>query len=80
VSGAENIRLEGKDWFRENEAAEYCGVSPAQFREGARGAGISARRFLGRKLYSRADLYAAIAASPELHRLHTSADDLADRL
>lgn len=65
MSDAAKIRLEGKDWFREVEAAEYCGVSPAQFREGARDAGISARRFLGRKLYSRADLFAAIAASPE---------------
>lgn len=62
---AEKIRLEGKDWFREDEAAEYCGVALSTFREGVRELGIPARRAFGRKLYSRADLYAAIAACPE---------------
>lgn len=65
MSAAENIRLEGKDWFTEAEAAAYCGVSLAQFREGWKALGIPAKRFLGRKLYSRANLYAAIDASPE---------------
>lgn len=59
------IRLEGKDWFREDEAAEYCGVAKSTFREGVRALGVRPRRAFGRKLYSRADLYAALAACPE---------------
>ena len=27
MGAAEQIRLEGKDWFTEAEAAEYCGVA-----------------------------------------------------
>jgi len=65
VSAVEKIRLEGKDWFTEAEAAEYCGVALSTFREGYRTLGIAPRRAFGRKLYSRADLYAAIAACPE---------------
>ena len=65
MSAAEKIRLEGKDWFREPEAAEYCGVALSTFREGIRTLGVTPRRAFGRKLYSRADLYAAIAACPE---------------
>src|SRR5690606_35425274 len=62
---AAKIRLEGKDWFTEAEAAEYCGVALSTFREGYRGLGITPRRAFGRKLYSRADLYSALAACPE---------------
>lgn len=65
MSAAEKVRLEGKDWFREAEAAEYCGVALSTFREGIRALGVTPRRAFGRKLYSRADLYAAIATCPE---------------
>lgn len=58
------LHLEGKDWFTEAEAAEYCGVALSTFREGYRTLGIVPRRFLGKKLYSRADLFAAIDRSP----------------
>jgi hypothetical protein len=62
---AEKIRLEGKDWFTEDEAAVYCGVALSTFREGYRALGIVPKRVFGRKLYSRSDLYQAIASSPE---------------
>jgi len=65
MGAAEQIRLEGKDWFTEIEAAEYCGVSLSNFREGYAKLGISPKRAFGRKLYARADLYSAIAACPE---------------
>jgi hypothetical protein len=65
VSAAEKIRLEGKDWFTEDEAAVYCGVALSTFREGYRALGIIPKRVFGRKLYSRSDLYQAIASSPE---------------
>ena len=61
------LRLEGKDWFREAEAAEYCGVSLTSFRESYAKLGISPKRAFGRKLYARADLYSAIAACPDWH-------------
>ena len=65
MSAAEKIRLEGKDWFTELEAAAYCGLSLSQFRSEYRQHNIHPRRFGGKKLYSRSDLYAAIAAAPE---------------
>src|SRR5688572_5364983 len=58
------IHLEGKDWFTEAEAAEYCGVALSTFREGYRSVGIVPRRFFGKKLYSRADLFQAIDSAP----------------
>ncbi len=61
---ARTLHLEGKDWFTESEAAEYCGVALSTFREGYRSLGIVPRRFMGKKLYSRADLFAAIDKSP----------------
>lgn len=62
---AEAVQLAGKDWFTEAEAAEYCGLSLRHFRDSYRDFGISPRRFAGRKLYSRADLFQAIAQAPE---------------
>ena len=53
--------LRGKDWLTEAEAAHYCGVCLTQFAK----AKFPARRFLGKKLYSRALLDESIAASPE---------------
>jgi len=65
MTAAEKIHLSGKDWFTEQEAATYCGLSLSQFRSEYRHHNIHPRRFGGKKLYSRADLYAAIAAAPE---------------
>ena len=65
MSAAERLILEGKDWFREPEAAEYCGLSVDKFREWYKEVNITPRRVGGRKLYSRADLYRAIDSSPE---------------
>lgn len=66
---ADRLLLEGKDWFREPEAAEYCGLALSEFRSWYAANGIAPRRVgsgkRGRKLYSRADLYAAIDRSPE---------------
>ena len=62
---AKTIRLEGKDWFTEIEAAAYCGVSESQFRSGYRALGLTPKRVMGKKLYSRAALYAAIDRCPE---------------
>lgn len=61
------LNLSGKDWFMEIEAAHYCGVSDRQFREHALAYGLKPRRFMGKKLYARADLFRAIDASPTWH-------------
>lgn len=62
------LRLEGKDWFTEPEAAAYCGVCVSTLREGYRALGIQPRRFLGKKLYSRLELNDAIRNSPAWDR------------
>lgn len=54
--------LRGKDWLTETEAAHYCGVSLRQFQDHARR--FRVRRFMGKKLYSRAELFDAILQSP----------------
>src|SRR5688572_16516929 len=68
MSAAE-LLLAGKDYFREPEAAEYCGLSVDEFRQWYPAAGITPRRVgagkRGRKLYSRTDLATAIERSPE---------------
>lgn len=61
------INLEGKDWFTAPEAAHYCGVSESQFRRRAAEHGLIARRFMGKQLFARADLYNAISQSPTWH-------------
>lgn len=60
MSAAEKIDLSGKDWFTESEAAHYCGLSLSQFRDHYAEYGIVPRRFAGKKLYARADLYLVI--------------------
>jgi len=58
--------LRGKDYFTEAEAAHYCGVSLRQFQDHSRQ--FRARRHLGKKLYSRAELADSIErADPWLH-------------
>jgi len=65
MSEQAKILLAGKDWFTEIEAAAYCGVSESQFRSGYRALGLIPKRVMGKKLYSRAALYAAIDRCPE---------------
>lgn len=62
------FNLSGKDWFTEPEAALYCGVSPSHFREHYADLGISPRRFMGKKLFSRTELSRIIEMSDPWHR------------
>lgn len=57
---AEDLNLSGKDWLTVNESEQYCGASVSQFREHALAYGLTPRRFMGKQLYERAELYAAI--------------------
>ena len=50
--------LRGKDWLSEAQAAHYCGVSLTQFRRNH--AQFKVRRFMGKRIYSRAELFDAI--------------------
>ncbi|MHA6204356.1 hypothetical protein ACXU4B_08040 [Dyella soli] len=63
-----SIKLEGKDWLTEPEAACYCGVSLRKFQTDAPHLPIRPRRFMGKKLYEKAALYAAISNSPFWHQ------------
>lgn len=58
------LNLSGKDWFTVEEAAHYCGVSDTQFRKHALDYGLQPRRFMGKQLYEKAALYAAISSAP----------------
>lgn len=60
MGAAEDLNLAGKDWLTVEESAHYCGVSVSQFREHALAYGLTPRRFMGKQLYERAELYAAI--------------------
>jgi hypothetical protein len=60
MGAAEKLDLSGKDWFTELEAAHYCGLSLRQFRDHYAQYGIVPKRFAGKKLYARADLYQVI--------------------
>lgn len=61
------FNLAGKDWFTEEEAAYYCGVSVRQFQGHYEELGIRPRRFMGRKLYSREELSTVISRSNPWH-------------
>jgi hypothetical protein len=65
VSIFTDFDLRGKDWLTEAEAAHYCGVSLRQFQDHARR--FRARRFMGKKLYSKAELFDAINQAPLWH-------------
>lgn len=54
------LNLLGKDYFDEGEAAHYACVSLAQFRNKAAEYGITAVRFMGKKVYRRTDIQRAI--------------------
>lgn len=65
MAAVDPLILAGKDYFREVEAAEYCGLSLSQFREWYPENGVRPRRVGGRKLYPRLELMQAIERSPE---------------
>lgn len=63
MSAAEDLRLDGKDWLTEPEAAFYCGVSLRKFQMDVPLLGITPRRFMGKKLYSKNELFDLIEKS-----------------
>lgn len=63
MGAAEDLHLEGKDWLTEPEAAFYCGVSLRKFQMDVPELGIAARRFMGKKLYSKTELFELIEKS-----------------
>lgn len=67
MSAAEDLNITGKDWLTEVEAAHYCGVSIRQFQAHQAELGLRPRRFLGRKLYLKTDLYNLIEKSDPWH-------------
>ena len=67
MSAAEDLNIVGKDWLTVDEAAHYCGVSTRQFREHALAYGIQPKRFMGKQLYEKAALYAAIHGAESWH-------------
>ncbi|WP_448098142.1 hypothetical protein [Luteibacter yeojuensis] len=69
------LNLAGKDWFTEDEAAHYCGVSISQFKAHYEELGISPRRFMGKKLYAREELSSVISRSDPWHQHTRSAKD-----
>jgi len=67
MGGDSPFNLAGKDWFTVAEAAHYCGVSEDHFRRRASEYGLVPRNFMGRQLYEKAALYAAISNSQPWH-------------
>jgi len=65
------FNLAGKDWFTEQEAAFYCCVSASQFAQHYEELGITPRKFMGRKLYSREELSGVISRSNPWHVTQT---------
>jgi hypothetical protein len=60
MGAAESMNITGKDWLTEAEGAFYCGVCLKTFRKGCEAHGIVARNPMGRKLYSKDELYRMI--------------------
>lgn len=62
------LNIAGKDWFTEEEAAFYSGVSLRQFQTHYQSLGIAPKRFMGRKLFAREELYTVISRSDPWHQ------------
>jgi hypothetical protein len=60
MNASGSINITGKDWLTEAEGAFYCGVCLKTFRKGCETHGIVARNPMGRKLYSKDELYRMI--------------------
>lgn len=74
MGAAEDLNLAGKDWLTEIEAAHYCGVSVRQFQAHNAELGLEPRRFMGRKLYLKSDLYSIIEKSDPWHSRHLNGE------
>jgi hypothetical protein len=74
MSAAEDLNISGKDWLTEVEAAHYCGVSLRQFQAHQRELGLNPRRFLGRKLYLKSDLFNTIEKSDPWQQLPSNGE------
>lgn len=62
-SAVKLINILGKDYLTEEEAAYYACVSPSQFRAKSADYGIiPLRRWMGRTVYRKSDIQAAIEA------------------
>ncbi|AKC78020.1 hypothetical protein XB05_04105 [Xanthomonas arboricola] len=72
MSAAEPLNLAGKDWLNVAEAAHYCGVSESQSRKNALAYGLAPRRFMGKQLYERSALYAAIHGAHQWQQSHST--------
>ena len=59
------MNLAGKDFFTEDEAAHYACVSKSQFRKLRHQAGILHFSFMGKNVYRRDDIKAALDAAAE---------------
>jgi len=68
MRATEEINIVGKDWLTEIEAAHYCGVSRRQFCAKRAGYGLVPHRFMGKKLYAKDELCAAIRASEDWYQ------------
>ncbi|OOZ75332.1 hypothetical protein BOW50_12190 [Solemya velum gill symbiont] len=55
----------GRDYLKAEEAAVYACVSSSQFRAKAKEYGIYPIQFMGKKVYRKVDIQAAIEASQE---------------
>lgn len=69
------LNIAGKDWFTVDEAAHYCGVSLRQFQTHYQSLGVTPRRFMGKKLFAREELYTVISRSDPWHQERQSAKD-----
>ena len=58
--------LSGKYYLTEREAAHYCCVSHSHFRDKRLESGIPMIQFMGKRIYRRSDLEAAIEGRPVL--------------
>jgi hypothetical protein len=67
VSAAEDLDFSNLDWLTLEEAATYCRVSRSQFIAKADQYSLFPRDFMGKKLYEKAALYAAIYGSKKWH-------------
>lgn len=67
MGAAEDLDFSGLDWLTLDEAAAYCRVSRSQFIAKADEYKLFPRDFMGKKLYEKAALYAAIYGSKKWH-------------
>lgn len=65
---AKPLNIAGKDWFTEEEAAFYSGVSLRQFQTHYQSLGVARKRFMGRKLFAREELHRVISRSDPWHQ------------